>query len=215
MRRLQCWGCQNIWPKRKLHCLRCTPKADLRILQHHPWGSVGSQRAAPGDQFQISSQYFGQGYHLNINPSMFPGYGGYAGGVPREKLPWHESKLCKERTNKHARIQTMGLPANSVWPLDPFHCYTVNESAESGQKQRKHRLMKSKSLLVQACSLTGGSKKSCQTRRKGTSEDMWKSRSEKDSYSSWTGIEGKKAYRGNIPVKPKQANKRFNQTVAL
>lgn len=52
----------------------------LCILQHHPWGWVGSQRAVPGDQFQISSQCVGQGYDLNINPSMFAGYGRYGWG---------------------------------------------------------------------------------------------------------------------------------------
>lgn len=130
----------------------------LCILQHHPWGWVGSQRAVPGDQFQISSQCFGQGYDLNINPSMLAGYGRYegggvSGGRRGEKPCWHMCKLCKERTNKHAGIRSMGLPAKSVLPLNPFYWDTVNESAVRAGTTKTHRLMQSKSVFVWACFL--------------------------------------------------------------
>lgn len=102
----------------------------------------------------------------------------WGGGVPREKLQWHLCKLCKERKNKHAGIQTMGLPANSVLPLNPFYCYTVNESAQSGQKQWKHTDWWSANLhLCRLVLWQGGCKRvTRQTRRKGTSKDTWKSR---------------------------------------
>lgn len=79
----------------------------LCILQHHPWGQVGSQRAVPGDQFQILSQCFCQGYDLNINPSMFAGYWSYGGGggcTQREATLTYKQTL--QRKDKQARWDT-------------------------------------------------------------------------------------------------------------
>lgn len=115
--RLRRWGCQNIWPERKFQMLRCTVKADRCILQHHPCGSMSSQRASPGDWFQISSQCFGQGYHLNINPSTFPGYRGYGG----EEYPEKSYTDIYANSAKKGQTSTLGYKPWACLPTVFYH----------------------------------------------------------------------------------------------
>lgn len=82
---------------------------------------MGSQRAVPGDQFQISSQCFGQGYDLNINPSMFAGYGRYG------RVGWGEEyqersyvDICANSAKK-GQTSTLGYEAWVCLPKVFYH----------------------------------------------------------------------------------------------
>lgn len=177
MCRLRERGCQSRWRTRKLPRLRST-SASFNTIPEDEW-AASVQYQGTSSRSQVNASVKGTIWILTRACSLVMGgmggmgVGGVGGGVPGEKLCWHMCKLCKERTNKHAGIWSMGPPAKSVLPLNPFDWDTVNESAQSGQEQQKHADWCRANLYL--CGLVLWQTR-IKHREKGTTEDTWKSR---------------------------------------